>query len=310
MSKIKTFLRLLKNDRRAIGPAIFLNLKDKSFMRLLSDRIYLRFAYRCCVGKSLDLKEPTTFSQKLQWLKLYDRRPEYTLMVDKYAVKEYVSSKIGNEYIIPTIAIWENVDDIDFEMLPNKFALKWNHDSGSVVICKDKSNLDIKQALRKLSRGSIMNGYWFGREWPYKNVKPCVIAEELLEDPDGLCDYKFFCFNGKVKCFKVDFDRFTNHRANYYDEEGNLLQIGEAICPPDFRDFTMPTNLNNMIELAETLAEEFPFVRVDFYNCKGKIYFGEITFYPASGFGVFTTDEADVLLGSWLKLPQSLKCKY
>lgn len=303
MSKFKTAIKLALNNRKQFTRICYEKLRRTKFMRLLSDVNYIKLTYRVYFNKPICLNKPNTFNEKLNWLKLHYRLPIMNKLVDKYDVKQYVSQKIGEQYIIPTLGVWDTFESISIKDLPCKFVLKGSHDSSSVVLCKDKSNFDLSAYKGKFTKCLSSDLFYWGREWPYKGIKKRIIAEPLLEAPDGLRDYKFFCFNGKVKCFKVDFDRFDNHRANYYDSEAKLMQIGEVICPPDFRDFAMPSNLNEMICLAEKLAEDFPFVRVDFYNCNGKIYFGEITFYPAAGFGVFTTDEADILLGSWLELP-------
>ena len=221
-------------------------------------------------------------------------------------MKQYICETIGEEYIIPTLGVWNRIEDIDFDALPNRFVLKCTHDSGSVVLCKDKSTFDIETARAKLMRKLSSNLFWHGREWPYKDLKPRIIAEEYIAtDGEDLRDYKFFCFGGKVKCFKVDFDRFIDHRANYYDVNGNLLPFGEVVYPPDYdRSIDIPSSLRRMIELAERLSSEKPFARVDFYETHGQIKFGEITFFPASGFGPFTPEEWDETLGSWITLPQ------
>ena len=275
-------------------------------LNVLPDKVYIKILYLYHFHRLPDLKNPQTFNEKLQWLKLHDRRPEYTMMVDKYLVKEYVAKIIGKEYIIPTIGVWDSVDDIDWDSLPNQYILKWNHDSGSIVICKDKRNLDIEAAKNQLRPGAKRSGYWYGREWPYKNVKPCIITENYMVDESGteLKDYKFFCFEGRVKCMKVDFGRFREHHANYYDAEMNLLNFGEANIPPVYNHIIeKPKNFEIMVELAEKLSNGIPFIRVDFYNINGKIYFGELTLYPASGMGQFTSKEWDRTLGDWIKLP-------
>ena len=261
------------------------------------------------MGYKLNLETPKTFNEKLQWLKLYYHNPLYTTLVDKYAVKDYVQRKLGKEYIIPTIGIWHNVANIDFHNLPKKFVLKCTHDSGSYIICKDKSKLIQVKVKRTLGKCMSKNYYYMGFEWPYKDVKACIIAEPLLEDDnyEDLHDYKFFCFNGKVKCFKIDFERFVNHRANYYDRNCKLLPFGERVCPPIFqRDLHIPATIEKMIEMAEVLSKNMPFVRVDFYDVNGRIYFGEMTFFPSSGFGKFTEEEWDLTLGSWIKLPNKM----
>lgn len=276
----------------------------KKISKIIPDRLYISLIYFHHFHKFPNLKNPQTFNEKLQWLKLYDRRPEYSTMVDKYRAKEYVARIIGDEYIIPTIGVWNSVDEIDWDSLPNQFVLKWNHDSGSIVICKDKTKLDRNKAILRLRKNEHSSGYWYGREWPYKNVNPCIIAEKYMEDESGeLRDYKFFCFNGKAKFFKVDFGRYVEHHANYYDTKCNLLPFGEESFPSIFeKKLKMPENIDRMIELAEKLAENIPFIRVDFYDVRSRIYFGELTLFPASGFGRFTSNEWDYKIGDMIDL--------
>lgn len=284
----------------------FSYLSMMGLLNWMSDEKYIKKRWETTFPEKLNLNDPKTFNEKLQWLKLYNRIPLYSTLVDKYKVKKYITEKIGKEYVIQTLGVWEKFDEIDFDSLPNQFVLKCTHDSGGLVICKDKQAFDKKNAKQKINRSLKKNYYYHGREWPYKNVKARIIAEQYMEDTETkeLRDYKFFCFNGKVKCFKIDFDRATHHRANYYDENGSLLPFGEAVCPPDHsRNIKLPKELNKMIELAERLATDIPFVRVDFYDANGHIYFGEMTFYPASGFGKFIPEEWDYKLGEWLTLP-------
>lgn len=307
MSKISTFIKLLKNDRKRIYGAFIFNLSKTSFSHLISDKHFLKMQYKAAFGKKLNLNNPATYNEKLQWLKLYDRNPKYTKMVDKYEVKEYVANLIGEEYIIPTIGVWDNFDDIDFDKLPEKFVLKCTHDSGSVVVCNNKSSFDYEKAKAKLNKGLRRDLFWHGREWPYKDLPRRIIAEQYLEDEkqQELRDYKLFCFNGVCRCFKVDFDRFVDHRANYFDIGKNLLKFGEKVCMPDFdRKIEIPDSINEMIVLAEKLSKNITFLRVDFYFANGKIYFGELTFFPASGFGPFIPDEWDYTLGNWIRLPE------
>lgn len=275
---------------------------------LFPDKLFLKLKFRLMMREKLDLNCPKTFNQKLQWLKLYNRKPEYTNMVDKYAVKEYVANIIGEEHIIPTLGVWNSVDEIDWDVLPNQFVLKTTHGGGGggVVICKNKANFDRDAACQILKKSMKDNIYITQREWPYKNVQKRIIAEEYMIDESGyeLKDYKFFCFNGKVECFKVDFDRFTSHKANYYNRDATLLPFWETVCPADHsKTFDKPKNFNKMIEYVETLSKDIPFVRIDFYNINGKIYFGEITFFPAAGFGKFEPKEWDMILGNYLSLP-------
>lgn len=445
MSKIQTAIKQLKSDRGEFMASII-----SSFFRWLPDATYLKLLYRFKMGHRLDLKNPQTFTEKLQWLKLYNRKPEYTKMVDKYAVKEYVAKKIGEEYIIPTLGVWDKPEDIDWASLPNKFVLKTTHGGGGggVVICKDKATFDKTTAIAKLKESMSSDIYSGLREWPYKDVPKRIIAEKFMapekspapkdlldfkffcfngepkflyvsdspshslaflnidwsltdfgrddyhplnkipERPenleemlaiarklsagiphvrvdlynidkhiyfgeltlytgsgyipfnpkeydgqlgdlltlpnaigggkyliingeikpfrpeyDELKDYKFFCFNGKVRFFKVDFGRFVEHHANYYSPEGELLEFGEQGLEPDPNyPIELPNNLNEMISLAEKLSANVPFLRVDFYNLNGKIFFGELTFYPASGMLPWTTEEADMKIGKYLKL--------
>lgn len=284
---------------------IFLPLAAKGWFKSLDDETYLKLMFRARMGRKLDLKNPKTFNEKLQWLKLYNRKPQYTKMVDKYEAKKYVAEKIGEEYIIPTLGVWNSFDEIDFDRLPNQFVLKCTHDSGGLVICKDKRRLDIEAARRKIEKSLENNYYLWGREWPYKNVKPRIIAEQFMVDSKTkeLRDFKFFCFGGQARCFKVDFDRFIEHHANYYDMEGKALNFGEVICSPDYsKVIELPENMEEMEKLAHKLSENEPFLRTDFYDVNGKIYFGEMTFYPASGFGKFTDDKWDELLGDWVSI--------
>jgi len=302
MAKLKTILRLLKNPRKMIKP-----LGHRGLFNWLPDMPYLKLVYRAEMQKKLNLNEPKTFNEKLQWLKLYDRDPIYTKYVDKYEVRSYIAETIGEEYLIPLIGeVYDNVDEIDWDMLPSAFVIKCTHGSSTNIVCRDKSKLNINETKKRLREWLNKNWYSFGREWPYKNIKPRIICEKYMVDESGieLKDYKFFCFNGKVKFFKVDFNRFSDHRANYYDLNKKLLYFGEVKCPPDYqRKLELPSNIYDMVILAEQLSRGKPFLRVDFYNISGRIYFGEITFFPASGFGKLEPDEWDYKLGSWLELP-------
>lgn len=296
----KKIEKILKNPL-----ALFLTLAYRGAFNWMSDERYLKTAYWCKTHRKLDLKNPKSFNEKLQWLKLHDRKPEYSQMVDKYAVKDYVASLIGEEFIIPTIGVWDRFEDIDIASLPNQFVMKCTHDSGSIVICKDKKLFDIEHAKKIIEKGLGHSSYWTAREWPYKNVKPRIIVESYIsENKNGeLKDYKFFCFSGEVKFFKVDYDRYTSHRANYYDLNKKFLPFYEAMFPSDKnKDIEFPDNLQDMIELAKIVSKNKLFVRVDFYNCSGKIYFGEITFFPSGGFGVIEPYEWDLKIGDWIRI--------
>ena len=305
MSKIVTAFHLLKNPHGFVA-ALFESVRRLSIMRLLNDHLFIRIAYYVFFYSPINLSKPVTFNEKLNWLKLYYRKEELIPLVDKYAVKEFVSNRIGEKYVIPTIGVWNHDSDIDWRELPSRFVMKCTHDSHSCILCNDKNELDIRASKRYLRSKLRQNLFYWAREWPYKFVKPRIIAEQYLmqSDEEDLNDYKFFCFNGRVRCFKIDFDRFTNHHANYFNREKELMGIGEQVCPPDFsRDLSMPQSLDEMIRCAEALSQGFPFVRVDMYDVNGRVYFGEMTFFPAGGFGRFINDNDDLLLGSWLELP-------
>ncbi len=280
----------------------------RHFNSLFPDKFYLSLLYRCEMGKWIDWKNPKTFTEKLQWLKLYDFKPEYTKMVDKYAVKDYVASIIGEEHIIPTLGVWDRVEDIDWDSLPDQFVLKTTHGGGGggVVICPDKSKFGRKAAEKKLSASMKANAGRTLREKPYLKVPKRIIAEKYMADSTrpvvgDLADYKFFCFDGRVKLFKVDYGRFVEHHANYYSPEGELLPLGEVGLLPDFKHIeVLPDNIDEMIAIAEKLSKGFRFLRVDLYDISGQIYFGELTFYPAGGVGAFSPEEWDAILGSWI----------
>jgi len=294
----------LKNLLR--DPARLLDSCVRHLGFLLPDRLYLTLRYRCLIGKWIDWKNPKTFTEKLQWLKVYNRKPEYTMMVDKAWAKHYAASIIGEEHIIPTLGVWNHFDDIDFATLPDKFVLKTTNGGGGcgVVICRDKAAFNREDAKKKLETSLRSSIYRNCREWPYKDIKPKIIAEKFITNScNELKDYKFFCFDGKMRFFKVDFGRFVNHHANYYSPAEELLQFGEAELLPDFnRSEVMPDNLDEMIALAEKLSTGHKFLRVDLYNTNGKIYFGELTFYPASGLEKFAPEESDMVIGKMLNL--------
>jgi len=241
----------------------------------------------------------------LQWLKVNDRRPEYTKMVDKVEAKKYVADIIGNECIVPTLAVYNRVEDIDFDALPNQFVLKCSHDSGGIVICNDKTKLDRNDAIKKLRRGLKTNYFSLHREWPYKDVKPRILAEEYLEDESGwqLKDYKIFCFNGEPKFIEVDYDRYVGHKLNVYDLNWNFVDF--YMTSPNDRNVAIPRpeQLDKMLEYARKLSKGITFLRVDFYSINSKIYFGELTFHPGSGWIDFHPKEYDYKLGEMLSLP-------
>ena len=275
--------------------------------RKLSDEEYLCRVFKLKTGKRLNLKDPQTFNEKIQWLKLYDRKPEYTKMVDKYEAKNYVAERIGEQYIIPTLGVWESFDDIDFESLPEQFVLKCTHDSGGLVICRDKKTLDIEEARKKIEWSLKREYYWLWREWPYKNVKPRIIAEKYMEDSktSELRDYKFFCFNGEVKILFVASERQGEGETkfDFFDMDYNHLPIinghpNATILPQK------PVCFEEMKTLAAKLSKGIPHLRVDFYEVDGKVYFGELTFSHWGGLVAFEPEEWDKKLGDWIKLPK------
>lgn len=274
--------------------------------RCLPAKVYLSLRYRIIFDRWINWSNPTTFTEKLQWLKLYHYGKEEAMLVDKVKVKEYIRNLIGDKYITPTIGVWDSANNIPFESLPNEYVLKCNHDSGSIHFHKKGAPIDRSYATKELNKVIKTNYYWTGCETPYRYVKPKIFAEYLLksETMGGLRDYKFFCFNGEPKVFKVDINRFENHQANYFDLDGKLLPFGEIDFPPipDIK-LEIPNNLPEMIDIARKIAQGLPFARVDLYNINGKITFGEITLFPTSGFGRFTDDKWDKLMGSWLILP-------
>lgn len=274
----------------------------------LPDACFLRVKYFLMTGKVLHLRHPKRFTEKMQWLKLYNRKPEYTIMVDKIAVKEYVANKIGRQYIIPTIEVWENVEDINFEMLPSKFVLKTSNGGGSngVVLCKDKRTLDRRKIVEKLGMALQSDIYKSYREWPYKDVPPRIFAERVVEMPDDadLPDYKFFCFNGKPYYCQVISNRAEKMSIDFFDKDWHHQSFREpkeypfaAVSP------TKPKNYEEMWRLATILAEGIPFVRIDFYDTGDAVYFGEITFFPTSGMQVFEPRRWDEIFGSFINLP-------
>lgn len=275
---------------------------------LLPDSWYLKYRYKQVFGKSLNLRKPQTFTEKMQWLKLHDRNPVYHQLVDKYEVKHIIASIIGDEYIINTLGVWNRYEDIDFDKLPNQFVLKCTHDSASFTVCIDKSSFDKSRYAWNYNEVFMKRDYYHfeNKQWVYKGIKPRIIAEKYVEDDryESLSDYKLYCFNGIAKGVYVTINRFTNLSVSMYDMDWNLMPF-EHIHPNQGEKVDKPKNLELMKELAEKVAKyiDNPFVRVDFYEVKGKVYFGEITFYPEGGMCYFKPENWDYVLGSWLKLP-------
>lgn len=294
------------------NPKLLFYALDERRIITMPDKEYLKCRYKLYIGKKLNLDNPKTFNEKLQWLKLYDKNPNYTKMVDKYEAKNYVGNIIGQEYIIPTLGVYDKFEDINFSELPSQFVLKCTHDSGGVVICKDKSKLNIEEAKKKLNKSLKMNFYYLAREWPYKNIKPRIIIEKYMEDEKSveILDYKIMCFNGNAKCSFVCSDRYSEDglKVTFFDLDWNKLPF-ERHYKSSNVDIAKPKNYELMIELSEKLAKDIPFVRVDWYEINGQLYFGELTFYPGGGFEEFTPDKYDEILGSWIKLPKKSEMK-
>lgn len=281
-------------------------------LSFIPDSVMLRIMFRLRMGKKLNLKNPQTFSEKLQWLKLYDRKPEYTTMVDKYAVKEHVANIIGGGYIIPTLGVWDKPEDIEWDKLPNRFVLKTTHGGGGtgVVICKDKATFDKQEACKKLNESLKIDIYTLLKEWPYKNVPRRIIAEQYMEDNSqkpnvkkDLPDYKFFCFNGEPKYCQVITGRNDKMCIDFFDKDWHHQPFHEPKNYP-FADVEpqRPNNYEQMWNAARELAKDKDFSRIDFYQIQDNVYFGEITFYPTSGFGGFNPENYDEILGKMITL--------
>lgn len=299
---MKKIINYLKQPKK-----IIIYLMNKNFFFWMNDKTFLKLKYRLIIKKKLDLNKPKTFNEKLQWLKLYDRNPEYTKMVDKYEAKKYVASIIGDEYIIKTLGIYNNFEEIDFNKLPNQFVVKPTHTSGDIFICKDKKQINYKELRNKVLKWLRRKYYYFHREWPYKNIKPRIIAEEYMEDKNRkeLTDYKIYCFNGKCEYVMTCIDRKKGKtKFIYFDRKWNMkkefssdgLKYGNEI------KIDCPKNLEEMFQIAEKLSEGIPFVRVDLYEVDGKVYFGEMTFFPSAGFDNTRTTECEEYLNKSLKL--------
>lgn len=300
---IKKIIKGIKNPK-----LVFLFLLNYKIFRLIPDALYLKIEYRLRVGKKLNLDVPKTFNEKIQWLKLYDRKPEYTNLVDKYEVRRHIANTIGEKHLIPLYGVYNTFDEINFESLPSQFVLKPTHTSGNIYICKDKSKIDFISLRKEINAWLKREYYWPNREWPYKNIKPRIICEKYMVDESNieLKDYKFQCFYGKPELIQVDFGRFTNHHRNLFDANWNYIDAS-ILYPNDPNTIIeRPICLEKMLELASILAKSIPHVRVDFYLVKTEIYFGELTFYHGSGYEPFTPSELELQMGNWLKLPMRI----
>ncbi len=284
-------------------------LCSRGFYKSMSDERYLKKLYKASMGKPLNLDNPITFNEKLQWLKLYDRKPIYTTMVDKYEAKKYVADIIGEEHIIPTLGVWDRFEDIDFDSLPNQFVLKCTHDSGGLVICRDKNRLDRKAARKKINAALKRNYYYSSREWPYKDVKPRIIAEQYMEDRSGpLPDYKAFSLDGFTRAMAIATERFNKGEETKFDfsnMEFRHLPFTNG-HPDSKKDIKRPEAFEKMVELANEFSKGNPPLGVDFYEIDGQVYFGELTFSHWSGMMPFEPEKWDTKFGEWIKLPEHM----
>ncbi len=296
---------------------LFLTLGHRGFLNWMSDEQYLKIAYKIRMDRKLDLDYPCSFNEKLQWLKLYDRRSEYTYMVDKYEAKKYVSEKIGEEYIVPSLGVWDRFDDINFDLLPNQFVLKCTHDSGGIVICDNKRKLSITKA-RKIINGCLKHNYFWGmREWPYKNVKPRIIAEKYMvntsygelecnehEEVKGLTDYKFYCFNGEPKFLYVSkgLENHATAQISFLTLDWKFAKFKRSDYKPFNELPKKPSQYEKMLKLANNLSSNIPFLRVDLYQIEEQVYFSEMTFSPCSGMIPFEPMDSDLEIGKLLNI--------
>lgn len=288
---------------------------DGTYTSWLPDKVYLKKLYKKRIGEELNLKNPETFNEKLQWLKLYDRNPEYTKMVDKYEARDFVKAKIERGgykcsdiglNFIPLLGVWGSVDEMDFELLPNQFVLKCNHDNG-VIICKDKSKLDIEKTKKDIEYHLHRNYYKKGREWPYKNVKRKIICEQFMQDceNDLLVDYKFFCYNGIPRCMYITQHINGTEYINYFDSDFNPLDVRRKdLGSLPFECFNKPICFEIMKEIAHQITLGLSWVRCDLYQINGKVFFGELTFFPTGGFAPYVSKEWELQFGEWLELPK------
>jgi hypothetical protein len=280
---------------------------SKEISRYIPDRPYVKLLYRGFMDERLDLRNPRTYNQKLQWLKLFDRNPLYTQLTDKYAVRKFVEQRVGVEYLVPLLGVYSSFEEIDFSLLPQRFVLKTTHDSGGVVFCDDLENFDKKAAAEKINTHLSRNYYYWGREWNYKNIHPQIIAEKYLEDIEhgDLIDYKFMCFDGHARCCLVCSNRYKlNQNLTFFDLDWNVLPFFRHY-PRSMEPIAKPKRLEKMVLIAEKLSSGIPFVRVDLYTIEGSIFFGEMSFHPGSGLAAFTPAEWDYKIGEWMDLKKA-----
>lgn len=290
----------IKDIKKILGKDIISFFYRSLFF--LSDKAYLKFVYRLRLGKKLNLDNPTSFTEKLQWLKLYDHNPMYSKMADKFAVRDYIKDKVGDEFLVPLIGVYDNYSEIDFSSLPSSFVMKPTNDSGSCVICLDKSLLDLKKTKKTICYSLKHNYYKKTREWQYKNIKPRVIVEKYLgDDINPINDYKFFCFNGKARFMYIEKESSSSPSQAIYDMDFNRLSFSMDDDVSQ-ENYDKPVCFDEMRKVAEKLSEDIPFLRVDMYYEKGQIYVGELTFYHYGGYIPFNPPNWDDIIGCWLDI--------
>lgn len=284
----------------------------KGYMNWIPDSLYLKLMFWARLGLKLNYSNPKTLNEKVQLLKLKDRKKEYIKWVDKYSVRQYIEDKIGRDYLIPLIGgPWNKFEDIDFDKLPDQFVLKCTHDSGGLVICTDKSTLNFEEAKNKINKSLNNNYYWSGREWPYKQVPPQIIAEKYMVDKSGteLKDYKILCFNGKPDNIMICTGRNSSRGVKYYffspDWQFLRYNYGDEDLPEDFT-ISPPDNLNEMLDIARKLSFGTKLSRIDLYEADGRVWFGEITLYPDSGFDTDILPSTDLLFGKKMDVSEYL----
>lgn len=311
MEKIKrTISNILSN------PYMFFHYADMlGFLRYMSDEQWIKTMWRVRTGRNINLENPRGFNEKLNWIKLYDRNPQYTNMVDKYLVRDYIRDTIGEDYLFPLLGVWDNANDINFESLPNEFVLKCNHNSGEgMCVCKDKSVLNTEEVRKKIQIALGKNYYLSEREWPYKNVQPKVICEKFMKDNSPanhtgtLIDYKFHCFNGEPKFLYVGVDDISEGskgelKLSFLDMNWETPEYYRKDHKPMPIKVDKPKTFDEMVYVARKLSKGIPFVRVDLYSIDDKVYFSEFTFFPGGGFGFFSPEKWENLIGDWIELP-------
>ncbi|MFR3559788.1 MAG: ATP-grasp fold amidoligase family protein [Paraclostridium sordellii] len=299
MSKLKTLVKLIKENPKSI----FIVLAKYNLFNFIPDKPYLKILYRLEMGEKLNLENPKGYNEKLQWIKLYDRKNEYKTYVDKYEVRRYVEGKVGRKYLIPILGKYESTKEIDWDNLPNEFVLKCTHGSGSNVICTDKTKLNFKMYEKKINKWMKRNWYYFGREWPYKELHPSIICEKFIGNKSKVPeDYKIMCFGGEPKLIQVHRGRYSEYTQDFYDIYWNKMDFNNVGYKGSKYEHEKPKQLEEMLDIARKLSEGLRQIRIDLYCVNEQIYFGEMTFFDASGLAKFEPHEYEDIIGSWIKI--------